>query len=452
VPVAVGLGAMRDLHKLMPRKMAFARLLLIAFAFSAWSMTGLAHVTLFLLLALFLCEIPGAWGQLHRDPAYLLSLAAVAGITILALRAAILFPQIATDQWHAIWVWSAPFLFVVIAWWLHMDLRQIPRVMLAAMVGIVFGVLRKSDWSLADKILGGLRYHFGYAALGLAFIASVVLVGLYLFRPRITGFQIKGTPRPILGWALWIASVLFFLGIVVVTQSRGSILSLAIVMTGYAVYSVVDSLRRRRFSTRKAYFAVFSSILFIVTATSVFWVRWPTEREEWEFLSRPTKLNELSYNSSLTIRINLYRIGFQLFSARPIMGWGPGTSSTEYLVPERVLPFSENDLQNVPDFSHLHSVLMEILVRFGLLGVSLACVLIAVLFRAYRSLWCETGPEPDLRYFLLLGGVMMLLYCVYDFRLVHVDFRFFSILFLGILYSFQIPQVDRQGRSVRKTS
>jgi len=77
---------------------------------------------------------------------------------------------------------------------------------------------------------------------------------------------------------------------------------------------------------------------------------------------------------------------------------------------------------------------------------------LAVLFRAYRSLWSETGPESDLRYFLVLGGVMMLLYCVYDFRLVHVDFRFFSILFLGILYSFHLPQVDRQGRSVRNAS
>ena len=447
MPVTVGLGAMSGLHKLISKKMAIVRLLLIAFAFSAWSMTGLAHIALFLLLILFLCEIPGAWGQLHRDPAFLLTLGAVAGITLLALRAAILFPQIVTDQWHAIWVWSAPFLFVVIAWWLHMDLRQIPRVMLAAMVGIVFGVLRKSDWSLADKILGGLRYHFGYAALGLAFIASIVLVGLYLFRPRITGFQIKGKHRPILGWALWIASVLFFLGILIVTQARGSILSLAIVMTGYAVYRVVDSLRRRRFSTRKAYFAVFSSMLFIVAATSVFWIRWPTEREEWEFLSRPTKLNELSYNSSLTIRINLYRLGFQLFSASPIMGWGPGTSSTKYLVPARVLPFSENDLQNAPDWSHLHSVFMEILVRFGLLGAAFGVLLLAVLFRAYRSLWSKTGPEPDLRYFLVLGGIMMLLYCINDFRLVHVDFRFFSILFLGILYSFQMPQADRQVRS-----
>ena len=158
-------------------------------------------------------------------------------------------------------------------------------------------------------------------------------------------------------------------------------------------------------------------------------------------------MDELSYESSLTIRINLYRIGFRLFSANPIMGWGPGTSGTQYLVPVRVLPFSENDLQNAPDFSHLHSVVIEILVRFGLFGAAFGVLLLAVLFRAYRSLWSKTGPEPDLRYFLVLGGIMMLLYCIYDFRLVHVDFRFFSILFLGILYSFQISQADRQVRS-----
>ncbi len=436
----------------MPGKQSLVRILLITFAFSAWSMTGLAHVALFLLLALFLWEIPVAWGQLHRDPAFWLSLGAVSVIALLSLRAAMLFPQIATDQWHAIWVWSAPFLFVVIAWWIHMDLRQIPSLMLTAMVGVVFGVLRKSDWSLAGQILSGLRYHFGYTALGLAFIASVILIGLYLFQPRITGIKINGTPRPILGWLLWIALVLFFLGILIVTQGRGSVLSLAIVMTGYAIHRVIDSLRRRRFSTRKAFLAAFSVMLLIVISTTVFWIRWPTEKEEWKFLFQPTPMDEISYDSSLTIRINLYRIGFRLFSASPIMGWGPGTSSTEYLVPTRAIPFSDYDRQNAPEWSHLHSVIPEILVRFGLLGVMIGVGLTAVLLRAYRSLWSETGPESDLRYFLVLGGIMMLLFCVYDFRMVHVDFRFFAILFLGILYSFHFPHVVRRGRSVRNAS
>lgn len=260
---------------LMKRKQTAARILLIAFAFSAWSMTGLAHIALFLLLILFLCEIPGAWGRLHRDPAFLLTLCVFAAIPLLALRAAILFPQIAADQWHAIWIWSAPFLFIVVAWWLHIDLRQIRTVMIAAMLGIVFGVLRKFDWSLAGQIFGGFRYDFGYTALGIGFIASVVLVGLYLFRPCITGIQICGKHRPILGWGLWIASTLFFLGILVATQARGSVLSLLIVMAGYAVHRTAASLRKGEISAQKIRVALFSGMLFFVTVTTVLWVRWP---------------------------------------------------------------------------------------------------------------------------------------------------------------------------------
>ena len=434
---------MLTLNTLLKRKQTAVRILLMVFAFSAWSMTGLAHVTLFLLLALFLCEIPSAWVRLHRDPAFLLTLCAIALITLLALRAAILFPQIAADQWHAIWVWSAPFLFFVVAWWLHLDLRQIRRVMITAMLGIVFGVLRKFDWSFAGQIFGGFRYDFGYTALGIAFIASIVLVGLYLFRPCMTGIQINGKHRPILGWALWIASVLFFLGILLATQARGSVLSLLIVMTGFVVHRAVASLRKGEISLKKLLVAVFSGMLFFVTATTVLWTRWPIIVEEFKLLSQSTAVEELSYQTSLTIRINLYRVGFRLFSASPIMGWGPGTSSTEYLVPAQVIPFSNYDLQNVPTMSHLHSVFLEILVRFGLLGAAIGVLLLSALFRAYRSLWSEKGSEPNLRDFLLLGGVMTVLFCGYEFRLIHVDFRFFSILFIGILYSFILTKADR---------
>ena len=427
---------MLTLNTLLKRKQTAVRILLMVFAFSAWSMTGLAHVTLFLLLALFLCEIPSAWVRLHRDPAFLLTLGAIVSTTLLSLRAAILFPQIAADQWHAIWVWSAPFLFIVVAWWLHIDLRQIRRVMIAAMLGVVFGVLRKSDWALAGQIFGGFRYDFGNTALGIAFIASVVMVGLYLFRPCITGIQINGKRRPILGWVLWIASFLFFLGILVATQARGSILSILIVMAGFVVYRAVASLRKGEISVQIIIVAVFSGMLLFASAMTVFWARWPLLVEEWKSLSQASEVDKLSYKTSLTIRINLYRVGFRLLSASPIMGWGPGTSSTEYLVPAQVIPFSNYDLQNVPTMSHLHSVFLEILVRFGLLGAAIGVFLLSALFRAYRSLWSEKGSEPNLRDFLLLGGVMTVLFCGYEFRLIHVDFRFFSILFIGILYSF----------------
>ena len=55
----------------------------------------------------------------------------------------------------------------------------------------------------------------------------------------------------------------------------------------------------------------------------------------------------------------------------------------------------------------------------------------------------ESPPAaPDLRTFLALGGVMTLLYCVYDFRIVNLDLRFFFILFFGLVYGLHLARAE----------
>jgi hypothetical protein len=194
-------------HTVLTHKQTLARALLLIFAFTAWSLTAPANIALALLAALFLTDLPDHRGQLRREPAFLLLLGVLLVTSALALRAALLFPATAADQWLAISAWGAPFLFIIPAWWLRRDPRQVWPVMGAACLGLVFGVLRKSDWSLAPQVLGGLRYDFGFAALGLAFLASVTLLGLLLFRPRITGIGLFGRPRPWIGCWVWLMVV-----------------------------------------------------------------------------------------------------------------------------------------------------------------------------------------------------------------------------------------------------
>jgi len=146
-----------------------------------------------------LVRMHGGWHSGRSVGFGKLLLAVVLVTSLLAGRAAWIFPAIATDQWRAISAWNAPFLFFVIAWWLRRDPTQVWPVLGAAALGLACGVLRKSDWSLLPEMLDGMRYGFGFAALGLAFLASVMLVGLVLFRARITGLRIGGRARPGVG-------------------------------------------------------------------------------------------------------------------------------------------------------------------------------------------------------------------------------------------------------------
>jgi O-antigen ligase len=188
--------------------------------------------------------------------------------------------------------------------------------------------------------------------------------------------------------------------------------------------------------------AVVSGVLLLALAALLLWSTKGRQVQDWQALTNGG--SELSYaeSASTAIRLNLLEVGLKTFAQHPLLGFGPGTSTTEYLVPQRVVPVGDYHLAHVPAISHLHSVPLEILTRFGLVGVLIAVLLLAVLLRAYRGLWRDPPLAPDLRAFLTLAGGMTLLYCIYDFRIVNLDLRFFFILFFGLLYGLHLARAE----------
>jgi len=436
---------------ILPSRSKFSAGLLILFAFCAWNLSALANVALGLLVLLFLLDLPSHWVHLRRDPAFLLLLTALGVTSLLAWRAAVLFPETAPEQWDAVLAWTFPFLFVVVAWWIRGDERLMRSVLAAAAIGLVVGVFRKSDWSMLGAMLAGERYHFGFAALGLGFLVSVMLVGLVLFRQRILGLRLMGRPRPMFALILWVLGLAFTIAVLVITQSRGSVLSLGLVAAGYGLVLALRRNRGEGHAGPRPALVIAGALLLLALMSLVLWSS--RERIYFDFESLVPAAGEvtsshegLGYVSSTAIRINLYDLGLRLFAARPLLGWGPGTSATEYLVPKRVIPLSERHLKYAPRASHLHSVLIEILVRFGLVGLALGLLTLLLIIGAYRRMWAQS-EDPALRLFLLAGGLLAALFVLFDFRLIHLDFRFFFIVFFGILYGYRFAGGEHAGPS-----
>jgi O-antigen ligase len=417
-----------------------ARAPLLVFAFSAWCLTGLANIALALLVLLFLLEVPTNRAELAREPAFLLWIGTFLITAALAMRAALLFPDTAELQLQGFSAWTAPLLFFPVAWWIAKSPRILWDMLAIAPLGLALGVMRRTDWSLLPQVIDGMRYHFGYAALGLAFLASVLLVGLLAMRQRILSVRIGGRAAPALGWALWIAGVLFALGLLIATQSRGAAVILAIAgllfglaqMRGWLRGSAPSGTQRRR--------ALVSTAVLLALAMSLLW--YTKGRQMEDLAAFRASGSELSYGGSIAIRLNLAEVGFKTFAERPLLGFGPGTSTTEYLVPNRIVEVDAYHLVHAPAASHLHSVPIEILTRFGIVGALIGALLVALLLRAYRQLRSDPQIPADLLAFLALGGVMTLLYCVYDFRLVNLDLRFFFILLFGIVYGLYLASIE----------
>lgn len=189
--------------------------------------------------------------------------------------------------------------------------------------------------------------------------------------------------------------------------------------------------------------AIASGVLLLALAVLLLWSTKGRQMADWQAFKSAGPQLSYAESASAAIRLNLLEVGLKTFAERPLLGFGPGTSTTEYLIPQRLVPLSEHHLAHVPNISHLHSVPLEILTRFGLTGVLIGVLLLAVLVRAYLTLWKDPPVAPDLRAFLTLGGVMTLLYCIYDFRIVNLDLRFFFILFFGLLYGLHLARAER---------
>jgi O-antigen ligase len=126
--------------------------------------------------------------------------------------------------------------------------------------------------------------------------------------------------------------------------------------------------------------------------------------------------------SSVGLRVRATEVALEAVRERPLLGLGPaGTRQVLAGAPE----------EGVQDLSHLHNSYLEILVRFGLLGIAAFGLLIAAiltgLWRGYR----RGGIAPDHFAFFIGAFLLAAIWSIIDFRLTYSDGRFFWILMMG---------------------
>ena len=133
---------------------------------------------------------------------------------------------------------------------------------------------------------------------------------------------------------------------------------------------------------------------------------------------------------SVGIRLNMWSFGLEHWLQRPWFGWGPGALpallQNEAIEPLRV-------------YDDLHNILLEFLVRLGLVGTVVLGLTFAVvmgkLSRARR-----TGEHlPEDLYLLLYGALLLHLLCgISNFRMFNSDWNLYWYLFAGSAYSFAL--------------
>ncbi len=302
----------------------------------------------------------------------------------------------AAHIYHPQWAEASPkvhrltswFMFIPVAIWLGGREKNILMLWSVALFGLLISPwVSGHGWSEIFRGLSGARVDFDlHNAQHAGLLCAVVLLGLISFCRR---FLFSKGAINWIGTGLWSLLVVFFGLGVLMTQSRGIWLGLAVaLMTMLLLVLYVTKRNWIYFLTVKKNFMIVLLGLFVVTAllsplaTNIVKKRLSNERE---YILKIVGLNDdknVVVSSSVGARVMTWVEGLKWVKKRPLTGWGGGGRKL-ILENSKVLPPA------MRKFGHFHNSYIGTLVMFGLLGLFLYLALllwfVRNVFTCYRT-------------------------------------------------------------------
>jgi O-antigen ligase len=406
---------------------------LYLFAFSAWSLRPLAVVGCLLMLWALWADRAVCWPQLRRDPLTWVLLAIAGYAVVYAPVAALGEPEAWQQQVkHAARVAYYAGL-VPVAWYLRGDEGRILRTWFIASVGFLLarlfflGELGNLDGPWWEARLG-----LGLEPISFAYYAGTVLLAVLVFAPRLTRLAPRRY-RLAAGGGLLLLAVLLLQG-VVLSQTRAAWLALAPLLLLLAAVGLRRAWRR---GDRRTGIAVLlaAAILGTVIATNLPAVseRLVSERQTWHALFAGD-LDTVRTGSgrarqhSVGIRVVMLREGLARWREAPVFGHGPAAAK---------LTLRDSDVFLLSRFNDYHNVQVDILVRYGAVGLGLFAAAVLLTLTGFYRGWRAGLLRGDTA--LFLGCVMALLLAstLTNVRLLNWDFRYWVFLVAGPMASYR---------------
>lgn len=171
------------------------------------------------------------------------------------------------------------------------------------------------------------------------------------------------------------------------------------------------------------------------------------EESSTTFASNLQSITNITTDASNVERFNRWNCAIKMFTARPILGWGPGTFTFLY-APYQVSNQKTIISTNFGDGGNAHSEILGPLAEQGLIG-SLSYLLIVFLVSYYASVFiskCKNRNTKLLAIGLFLG---LIAYWVHGFLNNFLDTDKASVTYWGFIAALVALQVyDKENNKV----
>lgn len=278
---------------------------------------------------------------------------------------------------------------------------------LTALVFLMAALIFMIPWVLGDGLddffhgLSGGREGLGLNPIRTALYLSLVVLGLLAFRKRFFGMHSIVS----LGALIWAALFLLCIGTLLMTQTRGVLACLLLVVF---VFGLHGALKKRRVLLRnKRYTGIallsFLLILFVGIQTDLAGKNYDKFKRELSTVQTIFEgdLDSLP-NSSWGLRAQFWLVGAKWISERPFSGWG-------YRAGRYVLGQESKTNEKFKDYRQLHNSYLELTVRYGVGGLAIILSLFLwVLYQSHQA--CKRGNmSKELRNFTFTSVALFML-------------------------------------------
>ncbi len=409
------------------------------FLFAFFSFLGIAgaHLGLGLILVAFIINIDDVWSQIKYDRVFWLSIASLFYLIVHTSWAMVSLPALFDEHIKEASDWGKLILFICVAWQLKQDRNMIGVLLLVIAAGFILGLILSIDWGNIETLFSGERQRFHMMSNRIGIYSSVGIVGLVVLVNKFIGASGQ-YHITLLRKALWLVALVILVQANIASQSRGAWLSLIIVLPIVLVLGVrAHFLNKKSSITSNTHMLVISLICvigLIFLNIDSFKKRLGSQQVAVDAIVSQ-KYDKLPPVST-TWRFNVYLYGIEKWLERPLFGWGAG--STEYLI-----KVSGNEGLNLPGSSgglewmdHFHSTYLEILIRFGIVGLLfIFCVIWYVILELWKT-YKANRADPDYVLFIMSGFGVIAIWSLFDFRITHYDGRFLWYIVGGLAFSY----------------
>lgn len=412
-------------------------LALLVFFFALFASRTLAVAALLVLLFIGIRERALWWPLLRASRPCQLALVWMVYVTLSAVVFALIYRDYAYEMLNQglrlLYLGGFPLLALAI----HRYRVWLLPGLLLALIGFVLARLLHLAVFLAGggELLVG-RPELGlHTAIALAQYTFALLVGLFVFAPRLLAGRLRW-----LRLGLWLLVLLFLWSLILISQTRSIWLLIPVLAP-----PLVIGVARLRGSSWRDTLAVAVAAALVAALLAYPFREMILERLGFEFdtllqllrgdLAGVQAVGDDGGERPIGVRIRMFEYGMASWWERPVFGWGPGATKMllDCCAPEAFI------------YNDLHSFIPEILLRLGALGMLLLLAinssLLQVAWRSYRA----GALAWDLLVLVVFGLLLHWSVALANFRMVNYDWRFYWYVVAGIAVAFSLPSRSLPG-------